>query len=103
MSVMESQRLYCTFSEFAYFEKLWTFIREHLVDRGFIPDGSDESKASSFRDFNPHVTLLKMSRLYKQSRKRKKRSERKSTQKVSQKHNSWHGGKTFWYTNYRQN
>ena len=61
-----------TFSEFAYFEKLWTFIREHLVDRGFIPDGSDESKASSFRDLNPHVTLLKMSRLYKQSRKRKK-------------------------------
>ena len=61
-----------TFSEYAHFEKLWTFIREHLVDRGFIPDGSDESKDSSFRDFNPHVTLLKMSRLYKQSRKRKK-------------------------------
>ena len=61
-----------TFSESEYFEKLWTFIREHLVDRGFIPDGSHESKASSFRDFNPHVTLLKMSRLYKQSRKRKK-------------------------------
>ena len=54
---------------------LWTTIRKHLMAQDFIHENDEEQHCSSFSDFSPHVTLLKMSRIYKQTRNRKSRKK----------------------------
>ena len=58
------------FVEYENFEMLWTLLQKHLVDKSFIRENDEKQHASSFADFSPHVTLMKMSRIYKQSRNR---------------------------------
>ena len=61
--------------ESEHFEMLWKTLKKHLTEKNFIVENDTKQYNSSYSDFNPHVTLLKMSRVYKQSKNkhRKKR------------------------------
>jgi hypothetical protein len=63
------------FVQYENFEMLWTIIRKHLMDQDFIGKKDEKQHCSSFSDFSPHVTLLKISRLFKQTRNRKSRKK----------------------------
>ena len=63
------------FVQYENFEMLWTTIRKHLMAKDFIREKDEKQHCSSFSDFSPHVTLLKMSRIFKQTRNRKSRKK----------------------------
>ena len=48
---------------------LWTTLRKYLLKEGFISE-NDKRVKMNFPDFHPHVTLMKMSRIYKRNQKR---------------------------------
>lgn len=54
--------------ESEHFEMLWRTLKKHLKEKHFICENDTKQFTSSYADFSPHVTLLKMSRIYKQSR-----------------------------------
>jgi hypothetical protein len=64
------------FVQYEHFEMLWTIIRKHLMAQNFICEKDEKEHRSSFSDFRPHVTLLKMSRIFKQTRNRRSRKKR---------------------------
>ena len=71
------------FVETENFEMLWQTLRKHLIEKKFILENDSKQSISSFEDFSPHVTLLKMSRIYKQNRNKRRRKD--DTQVVPRK------------------
>ena len=65
------------FVEKENFEMLWQTLRKHLIEKKFISENDSKQRISSFEDFSPHVTLLKMSRIYKQNRNKRRRKDDK--------------------------
>ena len=65
------------FVEKENFEMLWQTLRKHLIEKKFILENDTKQFLSSFENYNPHVTLLKMSRIYKQSRNKHRRKDEK--------------------------
>ena len=63
------------FVETENFEMLWQTLRKHLIEKKFIQENDSKQSISSFEDFSPHVTLLKMSRINKQSRNKRRRKD----------------------------
>ena len=64
------------FVENEHFEMLWKTLRKHLIEKKFLLENDPKQHTSSFADFSPHVTLLKMSRIYKQNRNKRKKDEK---------------------------
>ena len=71
------------FVEKENFEMLWKTLRKHLIEKKIILENDSKQSISSFEHFSPHVTLLKMSRIYNQSKNKRRRKD--DTQVVPRK------------------
>ena len=65
------------FVENEHFEMLWKSLRKHLIEKKFLLENDPKQHTSSFANFSPHVTLLKMSRIHKQNRNKRRKKDEK--------------------------